>query len=73
MPKKSIFWAKYGRFWAKFGRFGAKFGRFWTQSPNFTGGSKSFGTHVMEKPPRDLVFWPGMGLNGPKMPIFGPK
>ena len=41
-----------------------------------TGGSKSFGTHVTEKPPRHLVrivFWSGIGRNGQKMPIFGPK
>ena len=40
------------------------------------GRSKSFGTHVTEKPPRHLVrivFWSGMGRNGPKMPMFGPK
>ena len=42
----------------------------------FMGVSKSFGTHIMEKPPRQLVlivFWSGSGLNGPKMPVFGPK
>ena len=42
----------------------------------FTGDSKSFGTHITEKPPRHLVcivFWSGMGSNGPKMPIFGQK
>jgi len=39
-----------------------------------SGGSKSFGTHVTEKPPRHLVcivFWSGIGSHGPKMPIFG--
>ena len=42
----------------------------------FTGESKSFGTHITEKTPRHLVcivFWSGMGRNGQKMPIFGPK
>ena len=40
------------------------------------GGSKRFSTHVTEKPPRHLVlivFWWGIGSNGPKMPIFGQK
>ena len=40
------------------------------------GGSKCFGTHITEKPPRHLVrivFWSTMGPNGPKMPIFGQK
>ena len=38
------------------------------------GVGKSFGTHIMEKPPRQrvrIVFWSGNGSNGPKMPIFG--
>ena len=42
----------------------------------FMGGSKSFGTHVTEQPPGHLVcivFWSGIGRNGQKMPIFGPK
>ena len=41
-----------------------------------TGGSKIFGTHVTEKPPRHrvcIVSWLGMGRNGPKMPIFSQK
>ena len=36
--------------------------------------SKSFGTHITEEPPRHLVrivFWLGMGSNGPKITIFG--
>ena len=56
-------------FWAKIGHFGAK-------NPNFPGGSKKFGTHLMEKPCRHLVrfvFWWDMGPNGPKRPIFGQK
>ena len=42
----------------------------------FTRESKSFGTHVMEKPPRQLVrivFGLNMGSNRPKRPIFGQK
>ena len=42
----------------------------------FRGKSKSFGTHIMEKPLRQLVpvvFWSGIRSNGPKMPIFGQK
>ena len=38
--------------------------------------SKSFGTHVTEKPHRHhvrIVFWFVMESNGPKMPIFGQK
>ena len=48
-------------------------------SPNyeiqiFMGVSKSFGTHITEKPPRQLVrilFWSRIGSKGPKMPIIG--
>ena len=39
-----------------------------------TGGSKSFCTHITEKPPGQLVhisFLRGIGSNGPKKPIFG--
>ena len=35
----------------------------------FMGVSKGFGTHIMEKPPRQLVrivFWSGNRSNGPK-------
>ena len=42
----------------------------------FQGGSKSFGTHISERPPRHLVrivFWSGIGQNVQKMAIFGPK
>ena len=57
-------------------QFWAKFGRFWAKILIFTGESKSFGTHITEKPPRHLVrivFWSGIGRNRQKMPIFGPK
>ena len=56
--------------------FWTNFGRFWAKNPNFSGVSKSFGTHIMEKPPRQLVcivFWSAIRSNGPKMRIFGPK
>ena len=36
----------------------------------FTGGSKSFRTHISHV---RLVFWSGMGSNWQNMPIFGPK
>ena len=42
----------------------------------FTGGSKRYGTLVTEKTPKHLVcivFWSGMGSNGPKRPIFDQK
>ena len=54
-------------FWTKFCLLGPKI-------LILTGESKSFGSHVTEKPPRHLVrivFWSGIGSNGPKMPIFG--
>ena len=57
------------QFWAKFGHSLAK-------NPNFTGEIKSFVTHIMENPPKHLVrivFWPGIGQNVQKMPIFGLK
>ena len=57
-----IFWTKIGWFWAK--------------NLIFMGANKSFGNHITEKPPRQLVhivLWSGIGSNGPKMPIFGQK
>ena len=42
----------------------------------FMGVSKSFGNHIMEKPPRQLVlivFWLGIRSNRPKLAVFGPK
>ena len=42
----------------------------------FMGVSKSFGTHIMEKPPRQLVrifFGSGIRSNGPNLAVFGPK
>jgi len=60
--QKCIFWTKFGLFWPKI--------------LILTGGSKSFGTQVTEKPPRYLVrivSWSAMGSKGPKMPIFGQK
>ena len=40
----------------------------------FEAGSKTFGTHITEKPPTQLVrivFWSGIGSNGPKMQVMG--
>ena len=39
------------------------------------GVSKSFGTHVTKKPRQlvCIVFWSGIGSNGPKMPIYDQK
>ena len=58
----------FGQIWAEYlALFGPK-------NLGFTEGSKSFGTHITEKPPRHLVwivFWLGKELNGPKIPIFG--
>ena len=42
----------------------------------FTGQIKSFVTRITENPPRHLNridFWPGVGSNRQKMPIFDPK
>ena len=67
----------------------AKFARLWAKNSNFLGGSKSFGTHVTEKPPRHLVCiifsqaWDQMGQKrqnlaqnvsyGPNLAVLGPK
>ena len=56
--------------------FGPNLPVLWPKILILTGGSKSFGTHIKEKPPRHLaciVYWSGMGPNGPKRPIFGQK
>ena len=61
---------------AKKAYFGPNLAVFGTKFLIFMGVSKSFGTDITEKPPRHLVcivFWSGMGPNGPKIPIFGPK
>ena len=64
MGQKCQYFAKYDQkciFWAKFGR--------------FTGGSKSFGTHVTKTYLDALLafFWSGMGSSGTEKPIFGQK
>ena len=67
-PKMPIFGQK-SQFWAKLSRF-------WPKILIFMGISKRFGTQITEEPPRQLfriVYWSGMGPNGPKMPIFGKK
>jgi len=56
--------------------FGPNLPVLWPKILILTGASKSFGTHITENPPRHLariVYWSGMGSNGPKMPIFGQK
>ena len=53
-----------------------KIGWFWAKNLIFMGANKSFGNHITEKPPRQLVhivLWSGIGSNGQKMPIFGQK
>ena len=52
------------------------FGQKASFGPNLAVYGPKIGTHVTENPPRHLVlivFWWGMGSNGPKMPIFGQK
>ena len=72
-------WAKNANIWPKMAKnayFGPNLPVLWPKILILTGGSKSFGTHITEKPPRHLariVYWSGMGPNGPKMPIFGQK
>ena len=77
-----VFWSVMGPNGPKMPIFGqkcqfrAKFGRLWAKNPIFLGLSKSFGTHITEKPPRQLVrivFWSSIQSNGPKMPIFAQK
>ena len=41
---------------------------FWAKNPNFTEGSKSFDTHVTEKPPRQ--FWAKFGCFWAKNSFF---
>ena len=57
-------------------QFWAKFGHFWAKNPYFFREKQKFWYHCNKKPPMHLVcivFWSGMGLDGPKMPIFGQK
>ena len=83
----TLFALFFGREWDKMGQkcqylaqndqnciFCTKFGLFGPKILILTGGSKSFGTHITEKPPGQLVhisFLRGIGSNGPKKPIFG--
>ena len=56
--------------------FGLNLAVFWPKILILMGVSKSFGAYITGKPPRQLaqiVFWSGIGSNGPKMPIFGQK
>ena len=77
------------RYLAKNTSFGPNLAVFGPKILNCTGFSKSFGTHIMEKTPRQLVrivFWSGLRSNGPYCPylaenasfgpnlaVFGPK
>ena len=72
-------WAKNANVWPKMTKnayFGPNLAVFGPKILIFMGISKCFGTHIMEKPPRQLVcivFWSGIRTNWPKMPIFGRK
>ena len=70
-------WAKNTNIWPKMTKnanFGPNLAVFRPKILILTGGSKSFCTHINEKPPGQLVhisFLRGIGSNGPKKPIFG--
>ena len=70
-------WAKNTNIWPKMTKnanFGPNLAVFRPKILILTGGSKSFCTHITEKPPGQLVhisFLRGIGSNGPKKPIFG--
>ena len=81
-----VFWSSLGSNGPKMPIFGQKSqiwpGRVWPKNPNFMRVSKSFGTHITEKPPGQLIrFFLGRALNqmGQKCPYlaknasFGPK
>ena len=69
-------WAKNTNIWPKMTKnanFGPNLAVFRPKILILTGGSKSFCTHITEKPPGQLVhisFLRGIGSNGPKKPIF---
>ena len=66
----------FGLKWPKNAYFGLNLAVFGPKILIFMRVSKRFGTHVTEEPLRQLVcivFWSGMGSNGPKMTIFGQK
>ena len=75
----TLFALLFGRAWDQMGQkcqYLAKNANIGPKILILTGGSKIFGTQITEKPPRHLariVYWSGMGPNGPKMPIFGQK
>ena len=53
-----------------------KSGHFWAKHPNYVEREQKFWYPLIRKPPCHLIciiFWSGMGPNGPKMPKFGPK
>ena len=70
-------WATNTNIWPKMTKnanFGPNLAVFRPKILILTGGSKSFCTHITEKPPGQLVhisFLRGIGSNGPKKPIFG--
>ena len=77
-----VFWSDMGRNGPTMTIFGQKcihstqFGLFGPKMLILTRGSKSFDTHITEKPHRPfvrIVYWLDMGPNGPKMSIFGQK
>ena len=65
-------WAKNANIWPKMTKnayFGPNLAVLGPKILILSGGSKSFGTHVTEKPHTHLariVYWSGMGPNGPK-------
>ena len=69
MVQKCRYLAKNVSFWPNLALYGPKI-------LIFMGVCKSFGTHITEKTPRQLVciiVWSATGSNRPKMPIFGQK
>ena len=72
-------WTKSANIWPKIAKnayFGPNLAVFGPKILILMGESKSFGTHITEKPTTHLVpivFWSGMAANGPKMSIFGPN
>ena len=72
-------WDEMGQKWqylAKKANFGPNLAVYGPKILIFSGGSKSFGTCITQKPSKQLAriaYWSGMGPNGPKMPMFGQK
>ena len=69
-------WAKNANIWPKKPTLGQIWPFMGQKILIFKGVSKSFGTHWTRKPHRQLVwivFWSGIGSNGRKLAVFGPK